>query len=102
MASVTTLGFSILSRYSGRGVSEARRDLAALRAQMAATNDDLNKNSNLLGGIPARWKAIGGAVAAVAPALVPITAAALQATGALVAMAAGVGSALGAYGVAMK
>src|SRR5690606_29067552 len=102
MASVAALGFSIISRYSGGGVSQARRDLATLRAQMATLNDDIKRHSGLLDSVPKRWQTIGIAVAAVTPALIPIGAAALQASGALLALAAGVGSALGAYGAAMK
>jgi SLT domain-containing protein/phage-related protein len=102
MATTTTLGFSILSRYSGHGVTQARRDLAALRAQMATLNDDLQRHTNLLGGIPARWKAVGAAVALIAPAMVPIGAAALNAGAAFTTMAASVGAAMTIYGVALK
>lgn len=102
MASVTTLGFSILSRYSGHGVTQARRDLAALRAQMATTNSDLKKHSDILGGIPARWKAIGSAAVVVAPALVPLAAQLLATSGALVTMTAAAGVAGGAWGLALK
>lgn len=102
MASVASLGFSIISRYSGHGVTQARRDLAALRAQMATINDDLQRHTNLLGGIPSRWKAIGAAVASVAPALIPLSAQVLQIAGSFTAMSASVGVSLGAYALAVK
>lgn len=97
----TVLGFSIISRYSGRGVAEARRDLAALRAQMATLNGDLQRHTTFLSAIPARWKAIGVAAASVAPALIPISAAALQVAASFTTMSVAVGAALGAYGAAM-
>src|SRR5690606_38338561 len=102
MASVATLGFSIISRYSGGGVAHARRDLVALRTQMATLNGDLKRHTNILNGIPRRWRAIGLAAAAVAPAMLPIGAAALQVAASFTSMASAVGVALEAYGAAMK
>lgn len=102
MATTTTLGFSILSRYSGHGVTQARRDLAALRAQMTTLNDDLQKHTKILDGIPSRWKAIGGAAALISPALIPISAAATQVAASFTAMSAAVGVSLGAYALSVK
>lgn len=101
MATISTLGFSIISRYSGGGVASARRDLASLRAQLATINGDLQRHTSFLSGIPSRWKAIGVAAASIAPALIPISAAALQVAASFTVMATAVGASLGAYGAAM-
>jgi SLT domain-containing protein/phage-related protein len=102
MASSATLGFSILSRYHGGGMAEARRDIVTTRAAIATMNGDLDRQTRFLDKIPMRWRAIGLSAAAVAPAMLPIGAAALQVSGAFTAMAAGVGAALGVYGAALK
>lgn len=102
MASVATLGFSIISRYSGRGMAEARRDIASTRAFLSLLNEDIRNHTRLLSGVPTRWKAIGVAVAGLAPALVPLTAQLLSTAAALTTMGAAAGGAAGVWGLALK
>lgn len=102
MASVATLGFSIISRYSGRGMAEARRDIASTRAFLSLLNEDIRNHTRLLNNVPTRWKAIGVAVGGLAPALVPLTAQLLSTAAALTTMGTAAGGAAGVWGLALK
>lgn len=95
MATVTSLGFSIFSRYHGDGVSQARRDLIRLNGTVDRTQRRLNATT-------AGFRPLVTAAAAFGPALLPVGQALVGVTAGLGAMGATAGSALGVYGIAMK
>lgn len=95
MATVTSLGFSIFSTYSGTGVSAARRDLASLQR-------DLDKSKTKLGSATSSFFSLSTAAAALGPALAPIGGAALAGAGAMTTLGASGGIAAGIIGLAFK
>lgn len=95
MATVTSLGFSIFSTYSGRGVSAARRDINDL-------NSDLDKSKTKLGAAATGFFSLGTAASLLGPAIMPIGTALLGVGAASATMSIAAGTALGAYGFAMK
>jgi len=95
MATLTSLGFTIFSRYDGSGVTRASRDLNDL-------NRTLERNTGSLNSFTGRMGALITVTAAFAPALAPISTAVAGVTAATAAMGATAGSALGIYGIAMK
>lgn len=95
MATITSLGFSIFSTYSGRGVTAARRDLNDL-------SNDLDKNKAKLASSAQAFFSLSTAAAALAPALQPIGVAAVGVTGAIATLGVTTATALGIYGIAMK
>lgn len=95
MATITTLGFTIFSTYDGRGTNQARRDINQL-------TNDAERNNVALRASASGMSLLAAAAVTVAPAMGPITQAAIAAGGAVTAMAASSGAALGAYGIAMR
>jgi phage-related protein len=89
LATITSLGFTIFSTYSGRGVSSARRDINQL-------NRDLSSNTTNLNNASRAFFSLSTAAMAVGPALAPIGAAVLGGAAAFVTMSA---AGLGAAGV---
>lgn len=88
MATITSLGFSIFSTYSGAGTSAARRDLNDLQ-------NDLDKTGK-------KFSAVGLAAAALGPAILPLGAAAVSVGGGLTTMGVAGGAAAGIIGFAFK
>jgi phage-related protein len=89
------LGFSIFSHYNGAGVRQARRDINDL-------STTLERNEKALVVTAARFQPLITAAVALTPALAPIGTALAGVTAATAVMATTTGSALGAYGLAMK
>jgi len=83
MATITSLGFSIFSTYSGTGVTAARRDLNSLQ-------NDLDKSGK-------KVSLLGTSFAALGPAIAPIGTAVLGVGAALGTMTAAAGIAGGSY-----
>ncbi|MFG3137707.1 transglycosylase SLT domain-containing protein [Streptomyces sp. NPDC048211] len=95
MATLTALGFTIFSTYSGTGVTAARRDITSLQRDLQRGSSGLNTFTGRMGAMIATAGALG-------PALIPIGTAAAGVGAATIAMGASAGSALGIFGVAMK
>lgn len=95
MATVTSLGFSITSRWSGDGVRRARRDIRRLGDDAGPANNSLKITASTLNTVAA-------AAISLTPALIPISGVALGAAAGLTAMGVAAGSALGIYAFAMK
>jgi phage-related protein len=94
MATMTSLGFSIFSRYDGDGVRRARRDINDL-------SHTLERADRTFGGSGKALTAFGVAAAGAAMALNPMGPALAGVAAATAAMGASAGSALGVYGAAM-
>ncbi|MFD8117098.1 transglycosylase SLT domain-containing protein [Streptomyces microflavus] len=94
MATLTSLGFNIYSRYNGDGVRQARRDIGGLRGELLATDRSIAAATRRFNGLTV-------AAVAVAPALIPIAQVAGANAGALLAMGVSAGTALGVFGAAM-
>ncbi|PRH79409.1 hypothetical protein C6N75_10015 [Streptomyces solincola] len=94
MATVTSLGFSIFSRYDGNGVSQARRDIAGFRNELVAADRSIVSATR-------RFQGLQVAAVAIAPALLPVATVAAANAGALAAMGVSAGTALGVFGAAM-
>lgn len=94
MATITSLGFSIFSTYSGRGVTAARRDISDL-------SNDLDKNKAKLASSAQSFFSLSTAALSLAPALAPLTTVLAGVGAATVAMTATAGIALGGYGLLM-
>jgi phage-related protein len=95
MATLTSLGFSIFSRYDGSGVDRARRDLNDL-------NNTLERNTGGLNNFTGRLGALATAAVSLGPALGPIAAAASAVAGGLAAATTSAGAAAGIWGIAAK
>lgn len=93
LATITSLGFSIFSTYSGRGVTAARRDVNDLTG-------DLERNRVKLGQSAGAFFSLSSAAMSLGPALIPIGTVMAGVGASTVAMATASGAALGAYGVA--
>lgn len=86
MATATSLGFSIFSRYDGTGVRRAERDIDKLQAKMS-------KVGMGVGGLMSSIVALG-------PALIPIFAAITAGIGAMGVAIVGAGAAFGVFAAA--
>lgn len=95
LATITTLGFSIFSRYNGDGITRARRDLDNYNQSVAKSEQKLNSWSG-------RILLVAKGIAAFGPALVPLGASILSVAGATAALGTTAAASLGAYGAAMK
>lgn len=94
MATITSLGFSIFTRYDSSGMRRARNDFQRMRGDFRASQADLNRTAQGFHGLRS-------AMIALAPAAAPVAGAITAVAGATLAMGATAGSALGAYGLAM-
>lgn len=83
MATITSLGFSIFSTYSGTGMAAARRDVESTK--------------NSLDGFSKSFSLLGTSVAAFGPAIAPVGTAVLGVGAALGTMTAAAGIAGGSY-----
>lgn len=89
MATSTSLGFTITSRYNGDGTTRARISLTQLDDQARKTNKSTESLGESMGGVLKR------AALALAPALVPVAGGIVGVAGAATAMAVEVGAAGG-------
>lgn len=94
MATVTSLGFTIFSKYSGVGMRDARRDINSLDERMKLANKTF-----VAAG--ARTSVLSTAMLALAPAVTTVGIAMVGAAGGAAAMGASAGAAAGVFGVAM-
>lgn len=95
MATVTSLGFTITSRWNGDGVRRARRDLRSL-------NDDFDKNNVRISRLTGSIFNLQTALVSLGPALLPIGTVATGVVGGLTAIGVAAGSAFGIYGAAVQ
>src|SRR5690242_20681153 len=94
MSTVTSLGFTIFSKYSGAGTREARRDINSLDERMKLANKPFVATA-------ARTSALQVAALALAPAVTTVGASFAAGAGGAVALGSAVGAAAGVFGVAM-
>ncbi|MFF5973747.1 transglycosylase SLT domain-containing protein [Streptomyces sp. NPDC012769] len=118
MATITSLGFSIFSRYNGDGVNRARRDLQNLQNQQSAwardaarMREEANRNAASWRNLTNQWQGANRQVRSLASgmgasrtallglkmALLPIAEVALATAAGLAAMTVASGAAVGAY-----
>lgn len=95
MSTVTSLGFSIFSRYDGSGVRRADNSLTRLARRVNGTN----KSFSALTG---SFHLLSTAAITLTPALIPITAQLLSISGGLIATTAAAGAAGGIWALALK
>lgn len=93
MATITSLGFSIFSKYDGSGVRKAQSDIDKLERQQ-------DKAAKSVGSWAAGMNNLAGAAVALGPALLPIATAAAGAVTAVGSLATVGGVALGVFGAA--
>lgn len=94
MSTITSLGFTIFSRYDGSGVNRANRSLNRL-------NRNLNNSSSGLNTFTGRWAAMASAVAAFGPGLTPVTGALAALGGGLLSATAAAAAAGGVFAGAL-
>ncbi|WP_406527389.1 transglycosylase SLT domain-containing protein [Streptomyces sp. I8-5] len=94
MATLTALGFTIFSTYSGTGVTAARRDITGLQRDLRAANSNIGATSSAL-------FSLSTAAASLGPALIPVGTVVAGVGGATLAMGAAAGTGLGLFGAAM-
>ncbi|MEU3149076.1 transglycosylase SLT domain-containing protein [Streptomyces griseus] len=94
MATITSLGFNIFSRYNGDGVRQARRDIDGFGNTLLTVDRSMRSVNHQTKLLKTAFLALAPAVTVIAP-VVGATA------GALVAMGVSAGSAFGVFGAAM-
>src|SRR5688500_5122035 len=95
VATITSLGFTIFSKWVGTGVREAHDSLDKLDKRLRDTNQSFLAATGRVNGLIV-------AAVALAPALIPIGAAATAAGAAVVSSMTIAGAAAGAYGMVLK
>jgi hypothetical protein len=93
MATITSLGFSIFSRYDGSGVRRAQKDIDDFEKRMNKSAKGFSNWATSFGGMASAAVALG-------PALLPVATAATGAVAAFGALATVGGAAMGIFGLA--